>query len=266
MSKNWYGLVFDDYVVVIALPWKKKFVLRYGYTPAFVQQLGLIGDTAGIDFARVLHRIYKFVSFADINFNFSNTAIQQFIPVIPRTNLVIHLEQPIDTIRSDYKNDLKENIKRAEMHRLNYGRENNFDEAVSAYRLQYSERTPHVKKEDYQRFLQLCRLLQPKNQSFTRTVTDEHGKLLAIAVFLKDENRIYNLMNTTLPEGRDKEANHFLLDRIICEFAGQALFFDFEGSELPGVRDFYKKFGAVNQSYFNYHYNGYEWPLRLLKK
>ena len=55
MSKNWHGLVVDDYAVVMALPGKKECGSRYGYTPACVQQLGLIGDTANIDLARVVH-------------------------------------------------------------------------------------------------------------------------------------------------------------------------------------------------------------------
>lgn len=266
ISENWHGLVIDDYSVVMALPWKKKFGIRYAYTLPFVQQLGLIGDTTAIDLGRVLHKIYKFISFADILFNFSNTDIQAFIPVIPRTNLVLNLEQSLDSIRLQYKNDLKENIKKAEMQQLCYVKENDFDASVSAYRLQYSERMRHIKKEHYRKFLHLCKLMTQKNQAFTRSVTDNKGMLLATAIFFKDDKRIYNLMNTTLPEGRDKEANHFLLDRVITEFAGQSLLFDFEGSELPGVRHFYEKFGAENQPYFHYHYNGYSWPLRLLKK
>ncbi len=74
------------------------------------------------------------------------------------------------------------------------------------------------------------------------------------------------MMNTTTQKGRDEEANHFLLDKVIKEFAGQPLLFDFEGSDLPGVREFYEKFGAINQPYFHYHYNGLSWPLRLLKR
>src|SRR5947208_2204321 len=41
---NWHGLVIDDYKTVMALPWRKKFGIRYVYAPAFSQQHGIIGN------------------------------------------------------------------------------------------------------------------------------------------------------------------------------------------------------------------------------
>ena len=265
MAENWHGLVVGNYNAVMALPWKKKFGIRYVYTPAFIQQLGLIGYADQINWKEIIEAIKKFISFADIHFNFLNTTIQEHIIVTTRTNLIIDLNQPLETIRSRYKNDLKENIKKAETQNCRYTHAEIY-EAISVYYLQYGERMSHIKNEDYNRFIQLCELLQSKGQCFVREVVNETGNVLATALFLKDDKRIYNLVNTTLPDGRDKEANHSLLDNVIAEFSGQSLLFDFEGSELPGVRAFYEKFGAVTQPYFYYHYNGLPWPLRILKR
>lgn len=265
MAENWHGLVIDDYTAVMALPWKTKLGIRYGYMPAFMQQSGIIGDIGDIDLTKVFDAIHGFLSFADIHFNYANTSFQNILPVITRTNLVIDLTQDFNSIRSAYKNDLRENIKKAEILQLDYTPAD-IEAAVSSYHLHYSKRIPHIQKNDYRNFLQLCRLLEAKGQCLARSVSAKDGILLATAIFLKDEKRIYNIMNTTLPQGRDMEANHFLLDRVISEFAGQPLLFDFEGSELPGVQAFYKKFGGVNQPYFHYHYNGLPWPLRLLKR
>ena len=263
---NWHGLVVDDYAAVMALPWKKKFGIRYGYIPPFIQQLGLIGDNGNISFAELIQSIQEFISFADIHFNFANTSLQDIIPVVSRTNLVIDLSHSLNAIRSVYKNDAKENIRKATSHKLLYSTETNIDKALSFYQLQYGERIKHIQASDYNNFLQLSHHLEIKSECFTREVTDEAGNILTIALFLKDEKRIYNLMNTTLPEGRNKEANYFLLDGVIEEFAGQSLLFDMEGSDLPGVRAFYEKFGAISEPYFYYHYNRLPWPLRLLKR
>jgi hypothetical protein len=113
MAQNWHGLVVDEYTVVMALPWKRKFRIRYGYTPAFIQQLGLVGDVAGADLPKILKLIYKFYAFADFNFNFSNHGIQQILPVIPRTNFLIDLSVGYDQVKSHYKSNLKENIRKA---------------------------------------------------------------------------------------------------------------------------------------------------------
>jgi hypothetical protein len=133
------------------------------------------------------------------------------------------------------------------------------------YKDVYQQRMKNLSDDDYFRFQSLCILLQKNRVCFTRKVEDENGQLLAIGLFLMDSKRIYNLMNTTTDEGRSKEANHFLLDQVLREFSGSNLLFDFEGSDLPGVKGFYEKFGATNQPYFYYHFNKLPKLLRLLK-
>lgn len=265
MSQNWHGLVVDDYAVVMALPWKRKFRIRYGYTPPFIQQLGMVGDVSGNDLPKILKLIYKFYAFADFNFNFNDHGIQQILPVIPRTNFLIDLSLGYDKIKSHYKSNLKENIRKAGGEAFAYAA-GDIEEGIAIYHHHYKDRLKKVREKDYAHFKQLCHLLETKGQCFARTARDQHNKILAFAVFLRDERRIYNIMNTTPAEGRDKEANHFLLNRVLHEFAGENLLFDFEGSELSGVREFYENFGPVNQPYFHYHYNGYTWPLHLLRK
>ena len=43
-SENWDVLIDGDYRAVMPLPSRKKFGLRYVYTPAFVQQLGVFSS------------------------------------------------------------------------------------------------------------------------------------------------------------------------------------------------------------------------------
>lgn len=265
LCPDWEGLIMNDYEAILALPIKKKWGIRYAYTPPFIQQLGIIGNTDAVDTADLLKMIKETVAYADMHFNFSNASLLQDIPVTSRTNLVISLDQPLVQIQAQYSNDLKENIRKATSLALVYTHAG-LHEAIDHFQDQYAARIKQIHSSDYDIFLRLCEQLQTTGQCLVRAVTNADQELLAIALLLKDERRIYNLMNTTLPAGRDKEANHFLLDNIIREFAGQSLLFDLEGSEIPGVKKFYASFGAVNQPYFHYHYNGLPWPIRLLKR
>ncbi len=258
-------MVIDDYRTVMPVPWRKKMGLRYGYVPAFMQQLGFMGDIEKRDFSEWMQPVHSFLSFADIHFNSSNTVIQNKFFVTPRTNLFIDLARGYENIYAGYRNDLKENIRKAESEKLKYAGAS-ITEAISFYHTYYGERMQHIPRKEYERFQSLCELLQGNNQCFVKAVRDEQGDMLAIGLFLKDNKRIYNIMNTTLPAGRNKEANHFLLATLIREFSGQPLLFDFEGSELPGVKYFYESFGASNQPYFHYHFNGLPWLLRLIKR
>ncbi|MBI2285128.1 MAG: GNAT family N-acetyltransferase [Bacteroidetes bacterium] len=265
LCTQWYGIVVNDYEAVMPLPVRKKWGIRYAYTPAFIQQLGLLGDSSSVSMKMLLPLIRSTVSYADIHFNFLNKDFLQSLPVMTRTNLVIPLGRPIEEIRTYYRNDLKENIRKAEKLSLIYSHAS-IHEAVTHFREQYGSRMQQVQPGDYQRFLLLCEDLQSKEQCLVRSVRDQQGGLLAIALLLKDSRRIYNLMNTTLPRGRHKEANHWLIDQIIQEFSGQPFLLDMEGSELPGVKNFYESFGAVAQPYFHYHDNRLPWPLRWLKR
>ena len=76
---------------------------------------------------------------------------------------------------------------------------------------------------------------------------------------------MYLLASVTWPEGREQEANHFLLDRLINEFAASDTVLDFEGSDLPGVAHFYRNFGGIDQPYFFYRLNRLPWYIRWMK-
>jgi Acetyltransferase (GNAT) domain len=134
------------------------------------------------------------------------------------------------------------------------------------------DRTPHVSEASYRQFRDLCFFLRGRGQLLLRAVTKKQqnaneppGSPLAIVLFLRDKDRIYLLQATTSAEGRDIGANHFLLDHVIREFAGQPMTLDFEGSDLPGIAHFYKSFGAQDQPYFFYRHNRLPWPFRQLK-
>lgn len=264
MAANWHGLVIDDYAMVMALPWKKKMGIRYGYMPAFTQQLGLVGNCGHIDPAGLLKTVAYFLSHGDYHFNFLNGGLLIKLPVKKRTNLVIDLSKDILVTRSLFKKDLKQDISRAEKWQLQYAT-TGIDEAVNCFRENYSHKIQQLTNNDFLKFATLCKQFETRGQCFVRSVIDTNGSLLATAIFLKDNKRIYNLMNATLAEGRKKSANHFLLSNLIAAFSGQPLLLDFEGSELPGVKSFYESFGAVDEPYFYHHYNTLPWPLNILK-
>jgi hypothetical protein len=100
---------------------------------------------------------------------------------------------------------------------------------------------------------------------FVRQVTDKSGSLLSSSIFFKDEHRIYNIMSVTLKSGREKKSQFFLLDQLFREFSANDLVFDFEGSEVPGIAEFYRKFGPTLSQYPFLRYNSLPFPFRLFK-
>src|SRR3954451_22070460 len=49
MADNWSGIVGNDYDLIMPVPWRKKYGIKYVYTVPFVQQLGLFGRSVNDD-------------------------------------------------------------------------------------------------------------------------------------------------------------------------------------------------------------------------
>jgi hypothetical protein len=260
---QWNALVMGDYEAVMPLTWRSKYGIRYLYQPAFVQQTGIFSSRpatpALIDaFLREVDRHYRFT---EICLNFANAHAS----LEPRTNFILPLDTPYDQLASRYKKDLVRNLKLAQRTPLIYIKDFDLPAALRDFRNAYGAQLRAIKKEDYRCFGRLCIFLQRQGQLLTRAVLDERGEPLCSAVFLMDTRRFYLLHSTTLPAGRDSEANHFLLDQFIREWAGSGMILDFEGSDHPGIAHFYANFGGTDQPYFFYRRNRLPWIIRWMK-
>jgi hypothetical protein len=245
------------------LTWNRKWGIRYLYQPPFTQQLGIFSTLPYPDplVPRFLSLAQQHFRFAEIFLNYANPSPH----LHPHTNFILDLDEPYDRLAARYKKDLVKNLRLAAHTPMRYGPSSDLSLALRLHKESYADRMPHVKANAYTRFEQLCFFLLEKDRLLLRTVSDASGQLLALALLPRDDRRLYLLESTTLPVGRATAANHFLLDGLIREFAGQPLLLDFEGSDLPGIAHFYANFGARDQPYFFYRHNRLPWPLRWLK-
>ncbi len=268
LCPGWSALVNDDYTVLMPLTHKKKYGISYLYQPPFCQQLGVF--TTGIITETIVEdcivECRKHFSFGEIFLNSNNTfSVPTGVPL--HNNYILRLDKTYPQIRNNYTNDLlKKNLQRTEKFNLQYLADSDVEMAVSTFKELYADRTSHVTDNGYNSFLSLAQSLYKTGNAFVRQVKMPNGELLACGLFFKDDKRIYNIASSTLPNGRTFEANHVLFDQLIQEFAQSGLVLDFEGSDLPGIERFYKKFGAVNEPYPFLKWNELPWPLRLLKK
>ncbi len=264
MSANWDALIAGDYEWVMPLTWKRKYLINYLYQPAFCQQLGIFGRQAVpqslmVSFLQAATERFKF---AEIFLNSGN----EYAKAEQQPNFVLPMNRSFEIMESRFSSDLRKNLKHASKFSLVYEHSNDCSEAIHHYRQQYAERTPGVGKQDYENFNKLCAQAAERQMLLVRKVIAPSNELHAIAVFLKDKKRLYNLMSTTLPAGRQSEANHLLFAELIREFANSHYTLDFEGSTIPGIANFYQKFGAQTEHYYFFRYNHLPWPISLLKK
>ncbi|MEO8584000.1 MAG: hypothetical protein ABI415_09405 [Flavitalea sp.] len=263
---NWNGIIVNDYDCIIPIPWRRKYGINYQFKPAFIQQLGIIGNASLIDSAIIQEKITGKIKYGTLLFNFSNKEIANELHAHSHVNMVLGLSAGYDKLYSGFSSSVKNHIKQSQSKNLHYTESNDIDGAIDLYENLYSKRMLSIKNDDYRNLKILSKLMFEKEMCLIRKVKDSNGTTLATTLLLKDTKRIYNLISSITIEGRHLKANYFLFDELIREFSGQPLLLDFEGSDLEGIKQFYGKFGSHNEPYFYLNYNRLPWPLTLLKK
>ena len=268
MSPGWMALTAIDYSWVLPLTIRKKFGITYLYQPSFMQQAGVFAkENVEIPWKEIIDHLQKQFSFCEMFWNYSTEvgAIIKNISTKAHTNFVLPLADTYETISAKYETDLSKNIKRAEKHTMHFFESKDFAKAITTYKNQYGNRFQHVTETDYKNFEQVCNIASQKQMLTVYEIKDDNGQCLSIALVLKDENRLYNIMNTTTEAGRKMQSNHLLMDNIVRLHAQSHFILDFEGSDLPGVKSFYENFGATNQPYHFIKYNKLPFLLKLFK-
>ncbi len=265
MADNWDALVIGDYEVVMPLTWRRKWGIKYLYQPAFTQQLGVISaqDISTDMVEAFIDTAKKYFRFAEINLNFKNKVNGS----IARNNFVLDLNRPYEEIRSGYKKNLRRNLEKADIGELNYRHydgKNDTNDIIGLFKKTYfNNRKMGVQNDDFE----LLKGVFSKgyfNYTQVRAITNEDNIHSAVC-FLKDRKRLYFLLPVSPVAMRNSSAGHLLVDRIINEFSLQNFIFDFEGSDLPGVSQFYQGYGSENQPFYFIRWNNLSWPISLLK-
>lgn len=258
MVDDWIGVTNENYTFVIAFPIKSTFGIRYTYTPPFVQQQNIHGTITEKEKEavwKILTQIIKYGSFASAEPLASGKILEQ------KTNFLLPLHQPYTNLAAAFSNDLKRNIDRASKRTLQYDTAE-VDTAIKLYQQFNGYKTKHVTANDYHRLHQFCK--NNKEKIITQKVVNDSGEIVAIALCIQFQHRIYNLLNTTTQEGKKISANHLLLSKIIEAFAERDLYFDFEGSSIPGIKQFYQGFNPIEETYTISRFNLLPFPLSLI--
>lgn len=267
LCTNWSAVIIGNYEAVMPLPWKKKWGIRYYCAIPFCQQLGLIGSIDKNIIPNLIDLVNEFASFGDLFLNFDNHQLAVQVASFAKLNLILNLNQVYPKIEKEYTKDLVQNLEKAKKLNPQYQISTAFKTALRLYQEQYGSRLQQVKSRDFEQFCSLLAREDMTGKYIVREVIDPiNNNILSSALLLKDQRRLYLIINVITKKGRTYSANHYLIDQIIQEFSETNLILDFEGSEIPGVREFYENFRPQIQPYYHFHHNRLPWPLNLIKK
>ncbi|HEX2616317.1 MAG TPA: hypothetical protein VHL57_02180, partial [Flavobacteriales bacterium] len=125
-APDWDALIDEEAGLQLALPWRRKFGIVYGYQPFLIQQLGPFGARRTLDdTARYLAALPPRFRYADI---YVCAGVTEQAPpdtqLIPCTNLLLPLNGDAQQLRAAYSDNHRRNLRKVTLP------EASFDEAV----------------------------------------------------------------------------------------------------------------------------------------
>jgi hypothetical protein len=252
MAGQWDALIGGDYEAVFPLPWNAKWMgLKQVFHPYFSQQLGLFGAEASSH-----ELLQRFLEIIPTHFRYVSLALNeanQFAPygewlVQEKTNFLLDLNQEVASLDQGYSKSLRKRIRRASQHLTIQKDHTDTTTFVDAYRTSLRHKFV-LPDRAFLRVKHLLKDIQDREMGKLYTASTLDGTSVA-QIFLPESNgRLYYIMGYATEQGKKLFASHFLLDAIFRSRWGEGLTFDFEGSSIPGVAEFFASFGATPTTY-----------------
>lgn len=247
MTDGWDAIIFGDYEALLPLPVRKRWGYRYVHTIPFCGPFAVYGPAAShININAMLDAIPAHFIRCDVNL-WADGPFPSDWAVQPRTNYLLDLSEEYAIIRSQFHSSCRNLLNRGLSDGLHI--EHGFPIVSQVSLAGTHGGLGETAQRDLLLFQRLCEQWPKVGPLYSLAVISSEGQPLAGAVFLHSHTRLHYLLGWSSQEGRRQNASRFLLDQIIRMHAGQPISLDFEGSDIPGVAQFFASFGAVPRQY-----------------
>jgi hypothetical protein len=250
VASSWDALVLNEYETVMPITWNSKYFIKYIYSPAWTQQLGVFSSNTISNelIEKFIKAIPKKYFKTLTNFNSGNSCSNLFDE---KTNYILPLNTSYKELFKKFKYIRRRVKLQFDSSKFLISSTDECAEVIQLFVEQKQEEVS-VKHVDYVRLEKLVSFLQTLNKVDIIVAKAPNGELLGGAIFLKDDNRITYLFSSISQIGRDKQVMTFIIDSVIEKYSNSNFILDFEGSMIPGVAFFFKSFGAIKETYFKY--------------
>lgn len=242
-NKKWDALVWGDYEAVLPLPWNRKLGFKQVYMPTLTQQLGPFFLTKAPNLEQIPPTLTK----KFIRYNLSLSQNLNIAKSTERINQELSLDNSYVELRKNYRRD-----RRSDLNKNKFTAETNIsiDEFMDFF-CESSKDLIHDSKLSVAQITQIVSSCFKQNAGIFYFIKQDHCILSAVFV-AQFSNRLFLLLSSTTEKGFKERANPYLIDHIIQQNINKGFVLDFEGSNIPGVQDYYSSFGAKKTTYYLY--------------
>lgn len=260
---GWKGLVLMEgkgYHAVIPLTVRKVLNIPLLFHPIFAQQLGVFGKN-DIDTYQLLIDKFPFINYQG---NTGEHILDKEHPGITwRTNVVKPLTSEAEVMKG-YNQNRKRDIKKAVKAGLTISDIKDCRVIIDLFKSTKGKEVKDFKSVQYKRLYHMVLALQQRGQVHLSGVYDAKGMLVSGGIFTLYKKRITFLFGTSSAAGKKSGAMTYLLHEMIKAYADTYHLFDFEGSDIEGLKKYYKSFGGKVEPYPLYYSNNLPWLLKMI--
>ncbi len=247
VAKHWDVLVLDDYKAVMPIPWRKKFCIKYIYTPVWTQQLGVFSGELILEplVSRFIDAIPRKFKKTTIFLNDGNKVSNKNITI--RDNFVLPLDKDYDEIYQHFSKNRRQSLRKTKTPNVIISQNHS---SIFPFYIDYIIEKTGTEIRDLAILDNLLQVCYKKDKAFVVEARNRDDEIIGGAVFLIDNKRLYYLFSALSDEGKKKQAMSHIVVYIIKKYAGTDYILDFEGSTVLGIASFFKSFGSINKSYY----------------
>lgn len=257
----WGALVLNNYEALMPIAYTVKKGQYIVYQPFFSRQIGVYGEYVNPvminSFISAIPEKFKLIDFGfpyeiKVNYSVEHVVHQQ-----------LNLENSYDFLYSNYSTNTKRQLKKAVKNEVEIREYEAPEELINLFKNTKGEEIG-LSEGNFSHLLALLKKgLVKKSGILLGAFYNE--QLIASAYYFVQENRITYLKGAGSEKGREIGGMYLLMDFMISKYAGASIIFDFGGSKLDSIASFYKKFGAIDKTYYLYSKNKLPLVIKLAK-
>tara|TARA_Y100000994_G_scaffold90464_2_gene74805 strand:- start:240 stop:1163 length:924 start_codon:yes stop_codon:yes gene_type:complete len=263
VAKKWDALIYGDYELIFPITFKNLVpftpFIKHLYQPMFCQQLGAFSASETMlcdkyiigDILHFLKKNYWYLHYCfnhSIALNYQEYILKNKLPFnsVVRVNLELNLSADYNRLFEKYNKNTKRNINKDFKYQIQK------IEKVSIFFNFFKNHLPRIvnlKKKDYKTIFNIITVAIGKENGKCIGLYDDSNNLLACGFFLVLYDRHILLFNASIRDDSKRNFMTYLIDSYIRKNSCKKEYLDFEGSNIVGVKRFYKGFGAVEKNY-----------------
>lgn len=252
VSEHWEALILNDYDAILPLPFVKKMGFKLFVQPLFCQQLGpfSIRPLKEEEINCFLDSLPTQALRLNLSFSSGIQIPEKFSFLNPkqRINQIIDLDEDLDSIRKNYSKSTRKKLRNHGHQYADLEEIEDFEEVIKFYK-RHLESKVSLQDNGYKIAARLFESAKENNAAFFYQIKNKKSNTwISKGMLITDEKRVINLFSATLKS--EQGASRKNIDSLIEKFHEQKSIFDFEGSSIPGINEFFSSFGSKTTNYY----------------